>query len=95
MLTVKHVSQGCEDIYCAHGGVTFFGSDAVLDNEAPGLGQGGPRLLIKSVDTDDVTEGRFLYRGVAYVMNEGGATIGVYRLGYAPDTLPSANAAWN
>lgn len=86
MLTVKHVAEGREEIYCAPHGVMYLGTFAVLGNEGPGWSQGGPRLFIKGPDEAETLA--VLYRGTAYVMNETGATIGMYRLGYPPMSEP-------
>lgn len=83
MLTVKHVKiDGEETLFEAPDGVKFYGSHV-----APA--GGGPCLAILNPREDMWgPESRLIYRGVAYVMNDNGATIGTYRLGYPPAGLP-------
>lgn len=84
MLTVKHVNNGTEKIILAPYGVEYVGPMA-------NWGIGGPHLSIPHApETPGMgIECQVLHGGIAYVMNDAGATVGTYRLGDAPEKPPS------
>ena len=90
MLTVKHVHDGREEIIAAPYGVSFWG-------DSSGKGEGGASLTIPKADPSEMTGNialgvscRALYGGMAYVMNETGATVGIYQLGDVPNHTAAA-----
>lgn len=82
MITVKHVAGGTERLYEAPHGAEYVGPHA-------SWGIGGPHLSIPKAEASEQfgIECRALHRGVAYVMNDTGATIGVYQLGDPPKEM--------
>jgi hypothetical protein len=80
MLTVKHVANGTERIYPAPFGAEYVGPHA-------NWGIGGPHLSIPLVQDAPGfgVQCKVLHGGTAYVMNDGGSTVGVYHLGNPPE----------
>jgi hypothetical protein len=81
MITVKHIAEGQEHLYEAPYGVTFVGPESRT-------GIGGDHIEIPKAECAGGfgAEVKCLWLGVAYVMNESGATIGHYRLGAPPES---------
>lgn len=71
MLTVKHVMNGSEAIHSAPYGVRYDGPFA------PAGSPDGPMVTILSEGGIDFG----LAGGTVYVMNDHGATVGIYKLG--------------
>lgn len=94
MLTVKHVHGGYEEIIEAPHGVLF---RANRKNDQEPVGGDAPEKTLcvlgrGRADLGDVTAGRALYDGIAYVMNENGRTIGTYLLPPSPNVAAETAA---